>query len=442
LKIDNELHTNILEESGNLEFLFPDDVEDVADAYDALQACLALGEWASCRECIDVLRDNVDDKAILLDLAVKETQLTVIEGDFPSGVENIKKLKKKISTLGPGVYESRKALLYYLANDGPGYLKGLRSAADASDNHPIMLLDLALAEARLGSKDAAKQILDGIDTDELPPLGETFLRICRGIIALPSDLSSAQKELGLALMALITNSYNPAVWSILAMCAGWYALACRESGNMEDAETIVRSVWRILSMDPEKTLINKIKSEIPGVNGFITDGYSVQVGNIDFLKFGKTVEDVVGQRGKADDWELVSNIGFILFEKEQKQGVGSFSTPERYFYIIEGMMREVNNGGFSQFFVNSTGQLADVLVPALEAVSSVEARKIAGKAVDILGNPSSLDDNARVQHLGKITNDFEKDLWEDCDNAFYDLSEPLDALMLDYAEKNIDEFSE
>ena len=441
MNIDNKLHANILEELDNLEFLFPDDVEDVADAYDALQACFALGEWSSCKECIDVLRDNVDDKAILLDLAVKETQLTVLEGDFSSGVKSIKKLKKKISTLGPGVYESRKALLYYLANDAPGYLKGLRSAAAASNNNPIMLLDLALAEARLGSKNEASRILDGIDTGELPPLGETFLRICRGIISLPSDLPSAQKELGLALMALITNSYNPAVWSILAMCAGWFALACRESGNMEDAEAVVRSVWRILSMDPEKTLINKIKSEIPGVNGFITDDFSVPAGNIDFLKFGKTVEDVVGQREKTDDWELVSNIGFILFEKEQKQGLGSFSTPERYFYIIEGMMREVNNGGFSQFFFNSTGQLADVLVSALEAINSLEAKKNARKAVDILGTPSSLEDNTRVQHLGKITNDFEQDLWEECDNAFYNLSEPLDTLMLDYVEKNINEFS-
>ncbi len=440
MNINKNLHVKVLKELDNLEFLFPDDVDDVADAYDALQACFALGEWASCRECIDVLRDNVDDEALVLDLAAKETQLTVLEGDFPSGVENIKKLKKKISTLGPGVYESRKALLYYLANDAPGYLKGLRSAADASNNNPIMLLDLALAEARLGSKDAAKQILDGIDTGELPPLGETFLRICRGIIALPSDLPSARKELGLALMALITNSYNPAVWSILAMCAGWYALACRESGNMEDAEAVVRSVWRVLSMDPEKTLINKIKSEIPGVNGFITDDYSVKAGNIDFLKFGKTVKDVVGQRGNADDWELVSNIGFILFEKDQKQGFNSFSTPERYFFIIEGMMREVNNGGFNQFFFNSTGQRADVLVPALEAINSVEAKKIAQQAVDILGNPSSLEDDARIRHLKIITEDFEKDLWEECDKAFYDLPEPLDTLMLDYVEKNIDEF--
>jgi len=83
LNIDKDLHAKILEELDNLEFLFPDDVEDVADAYDALQACFALGEWSSCKECIDVLRDNVDDKAILLDLAVKETQLTVLEGDFP-----------------------------------------------------------------------------------------------------------------------------------------------------------------------------------------------------------------------------------------------------------------------------------------------------------------------------------------------------------------------
>lgn len=157
----------------------------------------------------------------------------------------------------------------------------------------------------------------------------------------------------------------------------------------------------------------------------------------EFMKYGQTVKEVLSHRGEVEDWELEANIGFILLDKEGKQGLSSLTTPERYIYAIGGMVREVNNGGFGQFFFNSSGDL----VPGLEAIGAVEAKKVAKQAVEIFGNPPSLDSETRIEHLGKITNDFELELWNECDSAFYDSSEQIDTMMLDYIEENINDFN-
>ncbi|MCP3874351.1 MAG: DMP19 family protein [Desulfobacteraceae bacterium] len=178
---------------------------------------------------------------------------------------------------------------------------------------------------------------------------------------------------------------------------------------------------------------------------FYTMGSKKNSGNIETamnesMKYGQTVSEVLSHRGKAEDWELDANIGFILLNKEEKQGLSSFTIPERYIYAIEGMVREVNNGGFNQFFFNSSGELAYDLIPALEAINALNAKEIAQRALKIFGQPASLDRDTRVEHLGQITNNFELELWNECDNAFYDLSEQFESIMLDYIEQNINEF--
>jgi hypothetical protein len=77
------------------------------------------------------------------------------------------------------------------------------------------------------------------------------------------------------------------------------------------------------------------------------------------------VAEVMKHYGSADDIALSANLGFVLLDKEERKGLAAFSQAERYVYAVQGMMREVNNGGWSQFFFNSAGELAP-LAPALE----------------------------------------------------------------------------
>ena len=158
MTFDHDLHAEILDSLKDVSFNPPEGAEDVAGAFDALQACFALGEWELCRELVGILRDNVDDRNVLLDLSIRAAQLDAVEKGLDQALETLQKLAPDILSQGPGIYENRKAVLHYLADDAEGFVKGMQAAAAASDNNPMMLADLAQAEARFGSLEKARII--------------------------------------------------------------------------------------------------------------------------------------------------------------------------------------------------------------------------------------------------------------------------------------------
>ena len=160
----------------------------------------------------------------------------------------------------------------------------------------------------------------------------------------------------------------------------------------------------------------------------------------EFVKFGRTVAEVMKHRGKATDQELDANIGFILLDKEERKGLASFTRGERFVYAIEGMVREVNNGGWNQFFFNSPGALAFDLAPALEAVGSKKNLSIAQRALKIFGKPASLGEDERSKQLAKVTRDGENNPWEALEGEFYENPEDLEAMMLEFIARNGAEF--
>jgi hypothetical protein len=161
----------------------------------------------------------------------------------------------------------------------------------------------------------------------------------------------------------------------------------------------------------------------------------------EFVKFGRSVAEVMRHYGKADNIELNANLGFVLLDKEERKGLESFSKPERFVYAVQGMSREVNNGGWNQFFFNSSGELAFDLVPALEAMGSKENLSIARRALERFGKPASLSEDDRSKHLAKITKDDEENPWEELEDEFYENPEDLDTMILSYIAKNPGEFS-
>ncbi|MBC8040205.1 MAG: DUF4375 domain-containing protein [Opitutaceae bacterium] len=74
----------------------------------------------------------------------------------------------------------------------------------------------------------------------------------------------------------------------------------------------------------------------------------------------------------------------LAFEQalEQKKAAGKkLSQPEIDILAIEAMEREVNNGGYRQFFTNVPGSHAAVLPAALERIGCPLAAKISSEAL-------------------------------------------------------------
>lgn len=68
------------------------------------------------------------------------------------------------------------------------------------------------------------------------------------------------------------------------------------------------------------------------------------------------------------------------------------SDPERFVLAIDAMEREVNNGGWEQFFANTDNQFDSILETALEAIGCPNAASISKDAIESNEQGAELDE--------------------------------------------------
>lgn len=133
--------------------------------------------------------------------------------------------------------------------------------------------------------------------------------------------------------------------------------------------------------------------------------------------------------------EMASYIGKIC---EYGDNMNALNENQRTFYITYTLEGEVNNGGFSQFFFNSSGDLANEAVSAFEKIGANKTADICKKAVEIYGESVPLDRDEREALL--IDNDEVDEILNDCDNAFFEYEDDLTALNYQFIINNKDSF--
>lgn len=119
----------------------------------------------------------------------------------------------------------------------------------------------------------------------------------------------------------------------------------------------------------------------------------------------------------------------------------ALSQPERMFFIAQNVEIEVNNGGFSQFFYNSTGDFSAETVQAFLAIGAEKTAAICQRALDVVGQPLPVNRAERIELLEKIESDALAEALDSCDNAFYSCEEDLNALTDAYVMKNKADFT-
>ena len=97
----------------------------------------------------------------------------------------------------------------------------------------------------------------------------------------------------------------------------------------------------------------------------------------DFLEShgGQTTEELLGLAGKYRIDSLV-----LAFEQAIQRKPNP-STEEIYVLAVEALEREVNNGGYSQFFSNSSNEFAGIVETALRAIGCPRTADITRDAV-------------------------------------------------------------
>ena len=108
--------------------------------------------------------------------------------------------------------------------------------------------------------------------------------------------------------------------------------------------------------------------------------------------------------------------------------------------MTQELENEVNNGGFFQFFDNSSGQFASEIVQAFINIGAEKTAEICRKAVEAFGQELPVDWEERRSLLDQIADAAVADVLDACDTAFYSYEENLEALNAAYIRKHIEHF--
>jgi uncharacterized protein DUF4375 len=106
---------------------------------------------------------------------------------------------------------------------------------------------------------------------------------------------------------------------------------------------------------------------------------------------------------------------------------------ERVFLLIWELESEVNNGGFRQYFHNSSGALALDVVDALKAIGAEATADIVQRALNAVGDTITIwSDDAARQGSVKSLSPQARQILEELDREYYKGPENLTPLLYNY----------
>jgi HEAT repeat protein len=168
-------------------------------------------------------------------------------------------------------------------------------------------------------------------------------------------------------------------------------------------------------------------------------GQNHQPEDLAFLNQRLTHGDENIARGAASGLLAMSgleNFSTRLWDKSDE----ALSSPQRYWIAVSILDGEVNNGGFSQFFVNSSGDHWLDALAGLEAIGAKERESILREAIARFAPDSPAENRSqRQRQLAKIARKTD-DPFHDLDDRYYASKEIIEVALTKYVILNASAF--
>src|SRR5207245_10752751 len=151
---------------------------------------------------------------------------------------------------------------------------------------------------------------------------------------------------------------------------------------------------------------------------------------------GQTVDEWWSLAGRYRIDSLVLAFEQAIEQKAARDGLENLSHEERVVLAIEALEREVNNGGYEQFFLNSTREFAPIIVDALSRIGCRRTATITQKALDAL-RCSELTSEGIESAMLEESEDRDQALVV-CDNQYFARPEDIEGLLFAFIKANKD----
>ncbi len=129
---------------------------------------------------------------------------------------------------------------------------------------------------------------------------------------------------------------------------------------------------------------------------------------------------------------LVALNGWLCKKSNYGENIGNLSGAEKTFYLIFQLESEVNNGGFSQYYYNSSGDFANDIAAALRDIGAYKTADLCDKALAAFGGALPKNRDEREALLDSAFTDEIEAVLRQCDTDFCSCPDDLVALNYNY----------
>ena len=150
---------------------------------------------------------------------------------------------------------------------------------------------------------------------------------------------------------------------------------------------------------------------------------------------GQTADELIAFDGEYRTDSLVLAFEQALYQKAERVGQDGLTEEERVVLAIEALEREVNNGGYAQFFINTSSEYTPIVVDALNRIGCRETADLTQEAIDILGIEAPITVEAIDHEMQKENGERDQKLFE-CDDRYYQTAGDLAGPLLEFIKSN------
>lgn len=137
----------------------------------------------------------------------------------------------------------------------------------------------------------------------------------------------------------------------------------------------------------------------------------------------------------------VTDPSTFVFEQLESHGWDGLSIEQQHYYAVLVYNGEVNNGGHSQYFVNSSGDNHKIALAGLNAMGATKRATILSQTLELFGaNGPSTENDTRHEQIAAFSKRQDSKL-DSLDSQYYECNENIDVLLSAYALANKKHFS-
>ena len=138
---------------------------------------------------------------------------------------------------------------------------------------------------------------------------------------------------------------------------------------------------------------------------------------------------------------IIMEIDTYLNQKsEYGENIEKLNASQQTFLFVGNLEREINNGGFNQFYFNSSGDYSQETVSALLDIGAKKTAEIVKKANSEFKNGIVPKDREQRQNEHELIEEKADDKWDKCDSEFYEYQEDLTELLIEFVTSNRTDF--